>query len=219
LSTIHIALDESGDFTFNRSASIYYVFTAAWTYDPAPLAYALTDLRCSLLKQGKNIVSFHACEDEQSTRNAVVDLLCAHDGWHFAAAVVEKPKVNPSIRDPYTFYPTFASMLFRFIFRGCLRKETTHVIALTDTLPLQRNREPVEKAFKTVCRSELGRIPFQVYHHPRASNPWIQVVDYCCWAVYRKWHHGDDRTYQKLACRLKARELEVFRRGDQTVYY
>jgi hypothetical protein len=219
LATIHIALDESGDFNFNRNSSLYYVFTAAWTYDPTPLANSLTELRYSLLKQGKNIISFHACEDEQSTRNAVVDRLCAYDGWRFASVVVEKPKVNPAIRDPYEFYPKFASMLFLFIFRGCLQKGTTQVLVFTDSLPLQRNREPVEKAFKVVCRRELGRIPFQVYHHPRATNAWIQVADYCCWAVYRKWHHNDDRTYQRLRCRLKAEELEVFRRGDQTVYY
>ena len=70
-----------------------------------------------------------------------------------------------------------------------------------------------------VCRAELGRLPFQIYHHHRASNAWIQIVDYCCWAVYRKWQHQDDRTYQRLRCRLEAPELDVFRLGDQTLYY
>jgi hypothetical protein len=44
--------DESGNLTFKPTGSKYYVFTAAWTYDPAPLANDLTGLRFALLKQG-----------------------------------------------------------------------------------------------------------------------------------------------------------------------
>ncbi len=219
MPTIHLALDESGDFNFTPTGSRFYIFTIAWTYNPAPLAEGLTRLRHSLLKQGKDIPSFHAAEDEQATRNKVVELLCSHADWRWAAIVLEKRKINPALYDPYLFYPQFASMLFRFVFRGCLAAGTSHVMAFTDQLPLKSKREPVEKAFKKTCRAELGKTPFHVYHHPRASNPWIQAVDYCCWSVYRKWQGGDSRTYDTLKCRLQAPELDLCSRGDQTAYY
>lgn len=219
MATLHVALDESGDLSFNPSGSRYYVFAAAWTYDPAPLAQALTDLRFSLLKKGENIQAFHAHEDRQANRDAVVETLASHDNWRFAANVVYKPKVNPAIRDSYHFYPKFASMVLRFIFRGCLRRGTDAVLIFTDALPVKRHRESAEKAIKKACRAELDSgIRFESYHHPRASNVWIQVADYCSWAVYRKWQHGDTRTFDQLRIRLAKDELDVLASGD-TVYY
>ena len=38
VATLHIALDEAGNLNFSPRGSKYYVFAAAWTYDPAPLA-------------------------------------------------------------------------------------------------------------------------------------------------------------------------------------
>lgn len=79
------------------------MFSAAWTYDPAPLAHSLTTLRFSLLKLGHDVFRFHATEDKQTNRNAVVRAMLDHDAWHFAAVVIEKAKVNPSIREAYRF--------------------------------------------------------------------------------------------------------------------
>ena len=107
--TLHVHLDESGNLTFSPKGTRHYVFSAAWTHDPAPLAQALTTLRFSLLKQGHDLFRFHATEDKQANRDAVVHAMMGHDGWRFAAVVIEKAKVNPSLREPHRFYPTFAS--------------------------------------------------------------------------------------------------------------
>ena len=219
MPTIHVSLDESGDFNFSPSGSKYYVFATSWTYEPAPLARALTDLRFSLLKQGQNIQAFHATEDKQQHRDEVVTVLRAHLNWRFAAIVVEKAKVNPTIRDPSHFYPKFAFMLLTFVFRGCLRPGTNDALIFTDALPLKARRDSVEKAIKKACRAELDPgIRFESYHHHRASNAWIQVADYCSWAIYRKWQHGDPRSYEQLRVRLLKPELDVLA-GGETWYY
>lgn len=109
MPTLHVHLDESGDFNFSPTGSRYYIFTAAWTYDPAPLAGHLTTLRFSLLKAGHNVPMFHATKDRQANRNAVVKVLSGHDDWAFAAVVIEKTKVYPRLHAPYRFYPEFAS--------------------------------------------------------------------------------------------------------------
>lgn len=218
LPTLHIHLDESGDFNFSTSGSHFYTFAVAWTFDPAPLAQAITNLRFSLVKAGNNLDCFHAAEDRQHHRNLFVQTITEFKTWRFASLVVEKRKVNPTIHEPEKFYPQFLKSMLRFVFRGNVIGQATSLLAFTDTLPLKRKRESVEKSIKESCRAELGRIPFDIFHHRRESNAWIQVADYCTWAIYRKWEGHDCRTYDLLSARLEAPELDCLRNGN-TCYY
>ncbi len=217
--TLHAHLDESGDLNFTPSGSKYYIFTVAWTYDPSPLAQDLTALRFSYLKFGTDLNRFHASEDQQAVRDAVVNKLMSRAGWNFASIVVEKNKVNPTIREQHRFYPQFATMVLRFVLRGCIRPQTDQVLIFTDELPVKAKREAVKKAIHAACRSELeSRIRFGCYHHPSTSNKWIQVADYCCWSVQRKWERNDSRTYSRLRTRMIRDELNVTARGTTTYY-
>ena len=214
MPTLHVHLDESGKLTFKPTGSRYYVFTAAWTYDPAPLANDLTALRFALLKQGHDLHRFHATNDRQVNRDAVVNALARHAGWNFAAVVIEKAKVYPDLRVPHRFYPQFASSILKYIFRHHVAPGTGTVLVFTDTLPVNERREAAEKAIKTACRQELPKATrFESYHHPSASNPWLQVADYCAWAVFRKWEQGDTRTYDQLRHCLAEAELDALRHG------
>jgi len=219
MPTLHVHLDESGNLTFKPSGSRYYVFTAAWTCDPAPLGGALTALRFTLLKQGHDLHRFHATEDKQVNRDAVVATLARHETWRFAAVVIEKTKVYPDLRVPHRFYPEFASSVLKHVFRRHLAPGTDTVLVFTDTLPMHERREAAEKAIKTACRRELPKATrFESYHHPSASNPWLQVADYCSWAVFKKWEQGNTRTYDLLSHRLADPELDALRHG-QILHY
>jgi hypothetical protein len=217
--TLHVHLDESGNFTFKPTGSRYYVFTATWTYDPLALAGDLTALRFALLKQGHDLHRFHATADKQINRDTVVTAMARHANWKFAAVVIEKAKVYPDLRLPHRFYPEFASSVLKHVFRPHLVPGTNTVLVFTDTLPMHERREAVEKAIKTACRRELPKAArFESYHHPSASNPWLQVADYCSWAVFRKWEQGDTRTYDLLSQRLADPELDALRHG-QILHY
>ena len=219
MPTLHVYLDESGNFDFSPRGSRTYAFAVAWTYDPAPMAQDLTSLRFRLLKEGQDLQSFHATEDRQANRDAVVEVLRRHGTWQFAALIVDKAKVYPPIREEQRFYPQFASYLLRFVFRGRVQSGTDKILIFTDSLPVKKKREAVEKAIKTTCRAELEpTLPFHCFHHSRASNCWIQVADYCSWAVFRKWEKGDTRTYDQLRCRLAAPELDVLAAGTVRHY-
>jgi len=219
VATLHVHLDESGNLTFKPTGSKYYVFTAAWTYDPAPLAATLTALRYALLKQGHDLHRFHATQDKQVNRDAVVDALARQEGWHFASVVIEKAKVYPDLRVPHRFYPEFASSVLKHVFRRHLAPGTGPVLVFTDTLPVHERREAAEKAIKTACRRELPKAArFESYHHPSGSNPWLQVADYCSWAVFRKWEQADTRTYDLLSHRLADPELDALRHGTLLHY-
>ncbi len=219
MPTLHVHLDESGNLTFNPAGSRYYVFTATWTYDPAPLASDLTALRFALLKQGHDLHRFHATEDKQANRDAVVRILARHAGWQFAAVVIEKAKVYPDLRAPHRFYPQFASSVLKYIFHRHVTAGTGTVLVCTDTLPVQERRQAAEKAIKTACRQQLPRgTRFESYHHPSASNAWLQVADYCSWAVFKKWERTDTRTYDLISHRLADPELDALRLGTVRHY-
>ena len=218
MSTLHVHLDESGNFTFSNRGSKYYNFAAVWTYDPEPLAQSITRLRFSILKNGTNLESFHAAVDKQWCRNIFVNHIANNSAWKYAALVVEKRKVNPSIRDEDCFYPKFLNSLLCFIFRGSLVRQATSVMIYTDTLPVERRRGAVKKAIFQACQKELGGKPFRLFHHKEECNTWIQVADYCSWAIHRKWENGDVRTYDQLRSRLHAPELDALRFGS-TLYY
>lgn len=211
-------MDESGDFSFTPRGKRFYIFAVAWTFDPAPLAQSLLSLRLNLLKQGHDLPRFHATTDKQENRNAVTSLLSTFQNWWWVGVVVEKSKVNPAIRDPHEFYPKFAAMPLRFILKGRLR-DADRVIIYTDTIPLQSHVDSVKKTIKLSCRAVLPpTIPFHSYHHPSASNKWLQVADYCAWALARKWESSDPRTYDVLKHRLAMSELDVLHEGT-TRYY
>jgi hypothetical protein len=224
LPTLHIHVDESGEFNFSASGSRYYIFTAAWTYEPIPLSAELTNLRYSIVKagHGANLSAFHACDDPNPRRELVIQALLKHAAWNFASIVIEKRKINPAVRDPDVFYPKFLAMLLRFIFKGRIRPRTGKVIIYTDTLPFTAKKKTtaVEIAIKSSCRKDLPPvISFEVCNHRRESNPWIQVADYCCWSVCKKWEHGNTDVYNRLQVRLAAPEIDVTSRGDGHNYY
>lgn len=224
LATLHVHVDESGEFNFSPTGTRYYIFAAAWTYDPVPLSAELTHLRYSIVKAGygANLSAFHACEDPAPRRELVIQALLKHAPWNFASIVIEKRKVNPSVREAEVFYPKFLAMLLRFVFRGRIRPRTGRVIIYTDTLPFPNKKRctAIEVAIKASCRKDLpAAISFEVCNHRRESNPWIQVADYCCWAVCRKWEHDSEDIYERLKVRLAAPELDIAARGDGTIYY
>lgn len=222
MPTLHVHLDESGNWSFTPRGSHYFGFAVAWTYDPPGLAKALTDLRFGLHRTGVNIDSFHAAPDKQATRDQVVAAMVAHQDWWFAGVVLEKRKINPTLRDPLRFYPKFAGTLLKFVLRGRVRRGTDRVLVYADTIPMDTHakREGVLKAMKTTCSTELApTVEHHVFSHRRESNTWLQVADYCCWTTWRKWETGDRRTYDQLSPRLAATELNVTSKGDQTAYY
>ncbi len=222
MPTLHIHFDESGDWNWHPRGSKYFIIAATWTLDPRPLALKLTTLRYNLIKQGLSIEGFHAAPDKQATRDAVTATMLSDNSWHFGAVVMEKRKVNPSLRPPQRFYPKVAGTLLKFILSGSRAASASHVLIYTDTLPMNTRAkcEGTLKAIRSVCTTRLPTgIGYHVFSHCHQSNPWIQATDYCCWSVQRKWERADTRTYDTLTPRMLASELVITARGDQHTYY
>lgn len=228
MATLHIYLDESGNFTFTTRGSRFYIFTVAWTYNPAPLANDLSVLRYQLIKDGHfrpgvitDLSGFHACDDPRPRRDAVISALCKHADWNFASIVIEKNRVNPTLYEPKDFYPKFLSYVINFVLRGRVRPWTESILIYTDTLPMSSKAEAaaVNLTLKSSCLRELQGKTFRIMHHATESNCWLQVADYCSWSICRKWEFNDTTAYDRLYPRLAAPEIAPMSRGDGTIYY
>ena len=53
-------------------------------------------------------------------------------------------------------------------------------------------------------------------HHASKSSYGLQVVDYCSWAIYRKWKDSDLKSYDLIKAGIKS-EFDIF--AEETRHY
>ena len=58
---------------------------------------------------------------------------------------------------------------------------------------------------------------YRILHHDSRSHYGLQVADYCCWAVFRKYERGDDAAYNRFSPAIHS-ESDIFR-TETTQYY
>ncbi len=58
---------------------------------------------------------------------------------------------------------------------------------------------------------------YLIFHHSSSSCIGLQVVDYCNWAIYRKWSRHDSRSYNMILPAI-ASEFDIFRTGGRHYY-
>jgi hypothetical protein len=193
---IYLFFDESGNLDFGPSGSRYYIFGALTTRDPVAFTAQLSQLRYDLLGRGIELEAFHASEDRQVVRNAVLAILAEIGGFEFDTVLIEKSRVDPGQQEAVQFYPGFARHLLSRVFQR-YRSSEERIVIVTDTIPLKRHREAVKKAFKSFIRNELGKRPFSILHHSSAGHSALQAADYCTWAIHKKTT-GELRPYNSI---------------------
>lgn len=197
---IYIFLDEAGNFDFSPTGTKYFVLTSLTKCRPFRTYKALTELKYDLIEFGINLEYFHAAEDRQETRNQVFDIIFNHLGEvSLDSLIVEKQKTAPALQIEDRFYPEMLGRLIKHIFRRINLRNVTEVIIVTDRIPIQRKRKAIEKTVKKVLAHILPpNLRYRILHHDAKSNMDLQIVDYCNWAVYRKWDRGDTRSYARI---------------------
>lgn len=213
---VFLFFDESGNFDFSTNGTPYVVFGALTTRNPAPLLRPLSDLRYSLIASGIEIEAFHATEDKQVVRNQVFAIIKAVGGFEFDAVVVEKRKVDPALYDVTRFYPQFAYHLLSQVFARH-PDQSERIVVITDSLPVKKTKQAVEKAFKLYIRQNLASRLFTILHHPSSSHACLQAADYCTWAVYRKWRDNELRPYNEVKELLRT-EVDILSKETHCFY-
>lgn len=211
---LYVFADESGDMVFSRNgqASRYFILVTMGALDCA-IGDALQSLRRDLAWRGIGLDrEFHATEDSQAVRDCVFPVIASHR-LRIDATVLEKSKAKPHLTSAkerfyqYAWYYHFKSLAERFDGRF------DEVLVVTASVGTKRERKNFRAAVVDVAAQALPRVTHQVASWSAASDPCLQAVDYCSWAIGRKWERGDDRSHRLIAPKIQS-EFDLFSRGD-----
>lgn len=216
---VYIFLDEGGNFDFSSKGTPYFVLTSVTMKRPFSTHAQIDEYKHDCLEYGLNTEYFHCAEDNAHVRKKVFGILGnALNHIKIDSLVVEKRKTGPALHDEKQFYPKMLGYLLRHVME---RENGTHIdeiIVITDTIPIKRKRESVEKAIKHILREMLPEdCRFKILHHASKSHYGLQIADYCNWAIFRKWQTGDTEYYDRIKPALSS-EFDIFRTGTRYYY-
>jgi hypothetical protein len=208
-------LDESGHYQYTHKDGNYLVFAAVITADPMLFTTEFAALKYELLAQGQCLERFHACEDAQVVRNRIFAYLS--ESLHYAvhSIIVRKNRVNPVLYK-YGVYSIAYRTMLRYLVRG--RKiDRLHIIV--DTVPDKSQQVALKENLRKKAEEVLipANIPFTIDHHDSTAHALLQATDYCAWAIYKKWHAKDERSYAQIRTKIR-NEFDIYAQGDR-VYY
>lgn len=214
----HFFVDEAGNFDFSlgRGASKYFILTSVIIEDCTGAA-GFIDLRRRLAWEGHPLTeAFHCTADKQEVRNQVFAKVAQMD-IRVDATIFEKRKTVPHRQDDQAFYKlAWYQHASHLIPSAIVASDELHVVAAT--IGTKKSRAQFSSAITDVV-SQCGRSEdaTQISLWSAATDPCLQVADYCCWAIQRKWEMADDRSHV-LIKHLIATEYDMWKVGTKYYY-
>ncbi len=213
MSALNIFIDESGNFDFSDQGTKYFLLTAVSTTGCAELFSDFFELKHRLAASGLELEEFHATEDTQHVRGEMYRMIerhCVHRCLAIDSVILEKKKAHPAIRDDAGFYARALQVLLQWVFRHRPKGDVDRIVVWAARIGTKKKRIVFEKTIKTYLSSQLQtEHPYHLFIHSSASHPMLQVADYCCWAIFKKWKDWELRPYSRIQ-RALLTELDVF---------
>jgi hypothetical protein len=216
---LYVFLDEAGDFNFSLTGTRFFSITTITNIRPFPWDASLMSLKYDLIEVGLDIEYFHAAEDRRAVRDKVF-VIIANDltDLRIDSLIVEKPKTGPALQVLERFYPRMIGYLLRYVLDPKNLRDFEEVIVITDSIPVSRKREAVEKAIKqTLSKMLPSGTKYRILHHASKSCVGLQITDYCNWAIFRKWEKQDLRSYELIRSGIRS-EFDIFKSGPRHYY-
>ncbi len=214
----YIYADESGNFDFSRNAGAtrYFLLTTVVINDHS-VESELLELRRELAWEGVEIRNgFHAVNDSRRVRRRVFDTL-SRCNLTIDVTILEKNKAEPRIRPTGAYFYGFAwyhHMIDISIKGAPYLDELLITAASIGTKEMNASFNTAVETVKTILFPQTA-LKTAVWSAP--SDTCLQVADYCSWAIFRKWEHGDDRPYQLIAGKI-GMENDLFSNGRVQYY-
>lgn len=208
--------DEAGDFDFsrNKNASRYFIACAV-CLDSCDIGIELLKLRRDLLWDGVEIDNyFHATKDSQFVRDKVYALISRYD-FGVYAQILEKSKARPDIRESKHVFYKYA---WYYLFKNSMRKIVTSIddqlMVTTASIGVKKGQADFSQAIKDVLRQtqRIDAGSWRTSFCSSASDPCLQIADYCTWAIQRKWERDDTRSYDLIASKIRY-EYDLWQHG------
>lgn len=216
---LYIFLDEGGNFDFSNKGTKYFTLTALTRVRPFSGYEELTELKYDILEEGLDLQRFHATEDKQHVRNRVFGIICNHlSDFRLDCIVAEKRKAQPHLQDFAHFYSIMLGYLLRYVLKNHDLIQYKQIVIISDSLPDKKKKNHTIKTIKsTLNRFVPWGFKYTLLHHDSKSNFYLQVVDYCNWAIEKKWKDGDLRSYDLIKGAIRS-EFDIFRTGTESYY-
>jgi len=208
--------DEAGCFAFQRERASKYFILCTVCMDDCGVGAALQALRRDLAWKGEDLGDyFHASEDKQAVRDAVYSTILQHQ-FTVQATLLEKSKAYPRVcQDKPTFYKYGWYYHFKYEAPRLIRPQSEALIT-TASLGTKKERVAFKDAVNDVMRQTVPHSQWRTDFPPAATDPCLQVADYCAWAIQRKWERQDVRSYDLIKSRISS-EYDLWQRG--TLHY
>jgi len=200
--------DESGnfDFTRGRGASRYFILTTVTLRDTRP-GDALLALRRELAWDRVGLdTEFHATTDTQAVRDRVFALLAQHT-FRVDATIIDKPRVPLAARttDLALYGHAWTLHLARVLPEIAGPGDESLVVGAS--IGTRRRRAAFHDAIAQAADATGFGTECRVASWDAASDPCLQLADYCSWAVQRWWEGGDPRARAAIADRIMGEYL------------
>ncbi len=91
------------------------------------------------------------------------------------------------------------------------------LLVVAASIATKNKQKDFAAAVSDVMTQSATKNAFVTASWPAESDPCLQVADYCCWAIQRKWESGDLRSYNLIANKVRS-EFNLFAYGS-TLYY
>lgn len=218
MATHYLFSDEAGCMTFNRNPNVsrYFIICTVSTSDLSA-GYALHELRHVLLGEGLQLGDcFHATTDSQIVRDRVYETILQHD-FRVQATVCEKAKAQPQVRSSKA---RFYKIPWYFHLKHGLAPhipQNSHLVVTAASIGNKKERATYLNGLNDVAQQNISGASWCVDFRPAMADPWLQLADYCAWAIQRKWERGDMRSYDQIRHRITY-EYELWAHGT-TLYY
>ena len=213
----YVFADEAGNFDFRdrTGASQFFILTTV-TADSPDVGDDLLKLRRDLAWDGIALESnFHATEDAQAVRDQVFGVLVDHD-FRIDTTILEKRKTQPHLAsDKERFYKTAWYLHFKYI-APRITSSKTELLVVAAQIGTKKRRKAVRLEIEDVV-AQSTMCKWEVAFWPAESDPCLQVADYCCWAIQRKYEKADTRSYDLIKDKIKS-EFRPYDVGTETYY-
>lgn len=201
MNYLYVFIDVSGNYDYSPTGTMSLVITSTLCTDINPGVLELYAVKHEVIDQGIDIEYFHAAEDRQPVRDRVFNVISGLTHLRIDSIIVEKSKVDPNLRPLNRFYPTMVEYLLQYPFdpRGIDVTRFDKVLIFMDRESARaKEKEAITKAVKISLARHLRGVPYTLSMHSSASHPYLQIVDYCSWALYVKWERGEIRPFNLI---------------------
>jgi Protein of unknown function (DUF3800) len=222
LNRKYLFSDESGDLQFRDHPQVTKFFAVGTLFvDEAQLRELrsqLSEVRDELAWKNHGLDStFHATTDAQAVRDQVFAVLRDLD-FRFDVTLLEKRKAQPHTHSSQARFYRYAWFYHLKYLAPKLLTESDQLLVVAAELGTKKDRAAFRGAIEDVMRQCLSfRLKRRLAFWRDESDFALQAVDYCTWAVTRKYERGDSRSYDLISKKINS-EFDLFN-GGTTYYY